>query len=170
MGLALFSERLGGCVEGAEDAGDIALRHAERRELARNRGGVRAFGGSKAAIAPPAIGWADRAAAGLGNWTQARRSVCDHDADRAAQFAFVAHAVAGDRRLTPDQKRLDDLEQLALVDWATTQFEIDRHMRADRRRGRERLQIFGVWIDGSCEFADIGEVPQCLDPARRGAG
>src|SRR5271169_2084645 len=62
MGLALFSERLGGCVEGAEDAGDIALRHAERRELARNRGGVRAFGGSKAAIAPPAIGWADRAA------------------------------------------------------------------------------------------------------------
>ena len=43
-------------------------------------------------------------------------------------------------------------------------------MSADRRRGGERLQIFRVRIDGGGEFADIGEVPQRLDPACGGAG
>src|SRR5271169_5182776 len=98
MGLALFPERLSGRIEGAEDASDVALCYTEGGKLARNRGGVRAFGGSEAAIAASAVGWADCPAAGLGNWTQARCSVRDHDASRPAQFAFVAHAVAGDGR------------------------------------------------------------------------
>src|SRR5271156_2870980 len=169
MGLALFPERLSGRIEGAEDASDGALCHTERAELARNCGGIRTFGGSEAAITASAVGWADCPAAGLGNGTEARCSVRDHDADGVAQFAFVAHTMARDRWLAPDQKSLDDFEQLALVDRAAAQFEIDRHMGADRRRGRECLQIFGMRIDGSSEFADIGEVPQSLDAARRGA-
>src|SRR6516164_7134405 len=133
MSLALFPERLRGCIEGAKDASDVALCHTERGELARNRGGTRSFGGSEAAIAASAVGWADCPAAGMGNGTKARCSVRHHHTDSATQFAFVAHAVAGDRRLAPDQKGLDDFEQLALIDWTAAQLEVDRHMGADRR-------------------------------------
>src|SRR6516162_4081776 len=166
MGLALLPERLSGRIEGAEDASDVALCHTQRGELARDCGGVRTFGGSEAAIAASAVGWADCAAAGLGNGAEARCSLRHHDANRPAQFAFVAHAVAGDRRVASDQKSLNHLEQLALVDRAATQFEINRHMGADRRRGRKRLQVFGARVDGSGEFADIGKVSQSLDAAR----
>src|SRR6516225_4441171 len=99
MDLALFPERLSCRIEGAEDTSDVAFRHTEQGELARSCGGVRTFGGSEAAIATPAVGWADCPAAGLGDGTETRCSVRDHDANRPAQFAFVAYAVAGDRRL-----------------------------------------------------------------------
>src|SRR6516225_953835 len=82
----------------------------------------------------------------------------------------MADAVPRDRRFAPDEEGFDDLEQLALVDRAPTQFEIDRHMRADRGRGRERLYIFRVRINGGCEFSDIGEVAQSLYSASGGAG
>src|SRR6516162_1955467 len=118
MGFALFPERLSRRIEGTKNAGDFALCHTERGELARDCGGVRAFGGSEAAIASSAVGWADCPAAGLGYGTEARCSVGNHDTNRPAQFTFVAHAVAGDRRLAPDQKSLNHLEQLALVDRA----------------------------------------------------
>src|SRR6516162_11603460 len=114
MGLALLPERLSGRIEGAEDASDVALYHTERGELARNCGGVRAFGGSEAAIAASAVGRTDGPTAGLGNRTEARCSLRHHDTNGATQFALVAHAVAGDRRLAPDHKRRDHLEQLAL--------------------------------------------------------
>src|SRR6516225_1871419 len=133
MGFALFPERLSRRIEGTKNAGDFALCHTERGELARDCGGVRTFGGSEAAIAASAVGWADCPAAGLGNGTKARCSVRHHHTDSATQFAFVAHAVAGDRRLAPDQKGLDDFEQLALIDWTAAQLEVDRHMGADRR-------------------------------------
>src|SRR6516162_5469628 len=92
-GLALFSERLGGGVEGPEDARDIALRHAERRELPGDSGSVRTLGRPEATVTAAAISRADRAAAGLGDGTQARCSMRDHDANRAAQLAFVTDAV-----------------------------------------------------------------------------
>src|SRR6516164_2210983 len=131
MGLALFPECLGGGVKGTEDASDIALGHAEHREFARDRGRVRALGRPEATVAAPAVSRADRAAAGLGNGAEAGCSLRDHDTDGATQFAFVAHSVSGDRRLAPDQKSLDHLEQLALIDWAAAQLEIDAHVSAD---------------------------------------
>ena len=109
MGLALLAECLGGCVEGAEDPSDIALHHAEGGEFTRDRAGIRALGRPEATIAPSTISRANRAAARLGDRTQTGRSLRNHDTDSAAQLAFVTHAVAGDRGLAPDQKRLDDL-------------------------------------------------------------
>src|SRR6516162_558582 len=170
MGLTLLPKHISGRIEGTKSASDVALCHTKRGVLARNGGGVRAFGGSKAAVATSAVGWADRPAAGLDYGTEARCSVCDHDADGAPQFALVAHAVAGDRRFASDQISLNHLEQLALIDRTSAQFEIDRHMGADRRRGRKRLQILGARVDGSSEFAEICEVPKSLDAARRGTG
>src|SRR5271166_146211 len=128
MGLAFFAERLGGCVEGAKDSSDVASRHAERGKLTRYRSSVRALGRPKAAVAAAAIGRADRAAAGLGDGTEAGCSLRHHNADGASQFAFVAYTVTGDRRLAPDQKSLDDLEQLTLVDRTAAQLKIDRHV------------------------------------------
>src|SRR5208282_1849879 len=125
MGLALFAERLGSRVEGAEDSSDIAPLHAERRELACDRSSVRTLGRPEAAVAAAAIGRADRPAAGLGDGTEAGCSLRHHNADGAAQFAFVTDAVTGDRRLAPDQKSLDDLEQLTLVDRTAAQLKID---------------------------------------------
>src|SRR6516225_2625796 len=55
MGLALFPERLSGRVERAEDPADIALGHAERRELARYGRRVWALGRPEAAIAAAAV-------------------------------------------------------------------------------------------------------------------
>src|SRR6516225_6042443 len=125
MSFAFFPNRLGSRVEGAKDPADIALRHTEREELACDRRGVRGLGRPEAAIAAAAIGRADRAAAGLRDGAKAGCSPGDHDANGAPQFAFMTDAVPGDRRLAPDQEGFDNLEELALVDRATAQLEID---------------------------------------------
>src|SRR5215471_10509667 len=147
MGLALFPEYLGGRIEGTEDPADLALRHAERGELAGDRGRIRALGRSEATIASAPISRADRAAASLRDGAKAGCAMRDHHADGAAQFAFMADTVPGDRWLAPNEEGFDDLQQLPLIDRAAAQFEIDRHMRADRRRGGERLHIFRVRIN-----------------------
>src|SRR6516165_8665005 len=123
MGLALFPERLGGGVEGPEDPRDIALRHAERGESPGDSGSVRALARPEATVTAAAISRADRAAAGLRDGTQARCPMRDHDANRAAQLAFVTDAVAWYHRLAADQKSLDDFQQLGFVDRAAAQLE-----------------------------------------------
>ena len=75
----------------------------------------------------------------MGDRAQARRAVGDHHADIAAQLALDADAVrAAITGLRPARKARDHLDELALVDRAAAQLEIDRHMVGDRRRGRQR--------------------------------
>src|SRR5271156_5607175 len=111
MLLGLFPERLGGGVESAEYPGDVTARHAERCKFAGHRSGVGAVDRSEATVAATIVGRADRAAPAVGNRTQARRPVRDHDANIAPALAIDADAVIGDRRLASGEKGLDDLEQ-----------------------------------------------------------
>src|SRR5271169_855612 len=110
MALGLLPERLGRGVEGLEYASDIAPRHAERREFARYRSGVRAGNRSKAAVTASIVRGADRTTPSVGNRTKARRAMRDHDANIAAGLAIDTDAVITDRRLASNQERLDDLE------------------------------------------------------------
>ena len=64
----------------------------------------------------------------------------------------------------------DHLEQLALVDRAAVQLEVDVDVGGDRRRGLERRDVLGRGVDDRHEVLDVGEVAQRLDPARRRAG
>ena len=139
-------------------------------EFARYRRGVGVLDGAEATIAATVVGRADRAAPAVGNRPQARRPVRDHDADIASPLAIDADAVIGDRRLASGEKGLNDLEQLTLVDRTAAQLEIDGHMGADRRRGRQRAQVFRMRIDCGRKLADFGEVAQRLNPAGGGAG
>jgi hypothetical protein len=66
--------------------------------------------------------------------------------------------------------RGDHLEQLALVDRAPVQLEVDRHVRRDRRRGRERRDEAGRGVHDAHELVDVREVPQRLDPSGGRAG
>ena len=125
---------------------------------------------AEATITATVVGRADRAAPAVRNRTQAWRPVRDHDADIASALAIDADAVIGDRRLASGEKGLNDLEQLTPVDRTAAQLEIDGHMGADRRRGRQRAQVFRMRIDCGCILAKVGEVAQRLNPAGGGAG
>ena len=70
----------------------------------------------------------------------------------------------------PCRKAVSDLEQLALVDRAAAQLEVDGDVRGDRRRGRERGDELRRGVDEARELLDVGEVPQRLDAARSRAG
>ena len=94
----------------------------------------------------------------------------DGDADSAAPFALDAHAVRRDARAAVLDGGCEDLEELAGVDRAAVQLEVDSDVRGDRRRARERLYVFGVGIDDRAVFGDVGEVAQRLDAATRRAG
>ena len=84
----------------------------------------------EAAVAAAVVGGAERAAAGVGDRTEAGGAVGDHDADVAAPLALDADAVRGDRRAAVLQEGADHLEQLALVDRAALQLEVDRDVGA----------------------------------------
>ena len=77
---------------------------------------------------------------------------------------------ADNRRPAPGQECGEHLNELALVDRAAAQLEIDRDVRRDRRRGGQRLDIVRPRIDGGDVVVDIGEIAQRLDAAGRGAG
>ena len=68
------------------------------------------------------------------------------------------------------QERRDHLEELALVDQAAAQLEVDGDVGGDRRRGRERRDELRRGVDEAGEVLDVGEVAQRLDPARGRAG
>ena len=78
----------------------------------------------------------------MGDRTEARRPE-HHHAHVAAQLAFLAHARGGNGRLAVAERGADHLEQLILVDRTALQLEIDRDVRADRRRILERMHILG---------------------------
>ena len=55
--------------------------------------------------------------------------------------------VSGMSGLRPDQQRGDHLEQLAPVDRAAAQLEVDRDVRGDRRRGGQRVDVLRAGVD-----------------------
>ena len=94
----------------------------------------------------------------------------DHHADGPAPLALGADAGGRDVRRAPVQGRGDHLEQLALVDRAPVELEVDGDVRGDRRRGGEGGDVPGRCVDDREELLDVGEVAQRLDPPGRGAG
>ena len=57
-------------------------------------------------------------------------------------------------------------EQLPPVDGAAVQFVVHHDVCRGRRRGGQRLEVFGLRVHGRGEFGDIGEVAQSLDTSR----
>jgi len=156
-------------VEGSEYPVHFGVRHAELAELVRQGGDVRGGYRAEAAVAAAAEGGADGAAAGLGDRSQAGDAAGHHDARGAAQLAVVADAVPGDPRLAARQQRGDQLEQLAFVDRAAAQLEVDRDVVGHRRGGGQRRDVLGPRVHHRGELGHVGEVAQRLDPACGGA-
>ena len=69
----------------------------------------------------------------------------------------------------PVEEGRDHLEQLALVDRAAVQLEVDGHVGGDRRRGLECRDVLRRRVDGRDELAHVGEVraPGCRRRWRR---
>src|SRR5512132_1078391 len=160
MAFALPPERLGVGVEGAEGALDLLVVHAEALQPAGERAGVRGLLGAEAAVAAAVVGGAQRAAAGVGDRPQAGRAVGDHHADVAGQLALHADAVPGHPWPAPLQERGDHLEELAAVDGAAAQLEVDRDVVADRSGVLQRRDVLRAGVDDRHELADVGEVAQ----------
>src|SRR6478609_4868005 len=111
VALALSEECLGGRVEGAEDAHDLGLAHAETAEPVGDRRRVRGVLRSEAAVATPVEARAQGAAARLGHRTEARGPVGDGDAHVPATLALDAHAVRRYPRLAFLDRGGEHLEQ-----------------------------------------------------------
>ncbi len=94
----------------------------------------------------------------------------DDDAHLAAALALDADALGRHVRRASAEVGGDHLDQLALVDGAPPQLEVDGDVVPDRGRGREGLDELGVSVDGPAELVDVAEVPERLDAARGRAG
>src|SRR5579862_4440830 len=132
MPIALLAEGPRVRVEASVDALQGMLLHAELAEATAQRRGIRCLHGAEASVAAAVIGWTERAAAGMGHRPHAGGAVRHHHADIAPELALDADAVMRNHRLPLRQKRGDQLHELALVDRAAPQLEIDRHVLGDR--------------------------------------
>ena len=126
MARCLLAERLSAGGERAERADQVALARAELVPARGKRRGVRRLHRPEAAVAAPGERRAQRAAAGLRHRAEAGRPVRHHHAGVPGALALDAHAVPADPRLAAEQVRRDHLEQLAAVDGAAAQLEVDR--------------------------------------------
>ena len=170
MRIALLPELGTGRVERAEDVVQLPFGRAETLAPAREGGRVRGLLGPEAAVAAAIVRRADRPAPGVRDRPEAGRPVRDHDADVAAPLALDADALRRDARLPPVQERAQHLEQLALVDRAPLQLEVDAHVRRDRSRRGQRRDVGRRRVHDREEVVDGREVAQRLDAARGGAG
>src|SRR5512144_2717014 len=125
MRLALPAEGGGRGVVGAEHAADLLRRGALLRQPAGEARRVRGLNRAEAAVAAAAERRTQVAAAGLRHRTQARDTARHHDADRARAVARDALAGVRDVRRSIVEKRVQHLDQLALVDRAAAQLEVD---------------------------------------------
>ena len=145
-----------------------ALVDAEQRQAPGKRRRVRRILRAEAAVTAAVVAGAEGAAAGVRDRPQARRSVGDHNADIAGELALQTNAVSRRSPACGPRERREDFEQLLLVDRAAAQFEVDRHVLADRGRRRQGVDIFGLGVHGAHQTRrDIAEVSQGLDAARR---
>src|SRR6185295_2572741 len=105
----------------------LGLAHALPLELGGHGGGVGTVLRAEAAVAPAGERRAEGAAAGLRDRAQALRAVGDGHADVAALLALDAHAVRWDLGTAALQLGGEDLEELAPVDRAAAELEVDRY-------------------------------------------
>ena len=87
--------------------------------------------------------------------------------------ALALHADAGRRGCSgarPCRNAVITSSSWRLLIGQPLQLEVDRHVRGDRRRGRERRDVLGRRVDDRDELVDVGEVLQRLDPAGGRAG
>ncbi len=106
----------------------------------------------------------------MGDGSKTWGAIGDHHARQAASLAFGADADVGDVRLAPDEERRDDLEQLALVDGAAAQLEVDGDVVGYRCRRGECVDVLRTGVDDGAVLLDVAEVAQGLDAAGGGAG
>src|SRR6266699_975987 len=131
MRFTLLAEFAGIGVETPEHPQNILVIHAKLTHLCAQRGGIGRFFRAIAAIAATRIGWADGAAPGVGDRTKAWDAPRDHHTDGAAQLALYTDAVRRRVRLALVQVGADDLEQLAFVNGAAAQLEVNKHVVGD---------------------------------------
>ncbi len=112
------------------------------------------------------VGRAKRATTRVRDRAEARRSVRDHHTHVPAQLALHADRVTGDRGSSTGEQRREDLEELALVDGAAAQLEIDLHVVRDGRRGRERVDVLRPRVHDPRELFHVPEIAERLDAAR----
>ena len=115
------------------------------------------------------MGRAQVAAAGLGDRTETGGALRHHHADGAPPLALDALAVIGDVGASAIEKSVEHFQQLALVDRAAPQFEIDLDVVVDRRRFSKRINVFRPGVNSGDELVDTGKIAQCLDAAGGGA-
>ncbi len=168
--IARLPERRCVRVERAQRAHDAVVVDAERLPLLRERVDVRALHRAEAAVAAAVVRRADGAAARLRDRAEARGAVGDHHARRAACLALEAHARRRQPRRAAVQERQHRLDELLLRDRAAAQLEVDLDVIGDRSRRLERADELGARVDERDPLLHVGEVPQRLDPAGRGAG
>ena len=63
----------------------------------------------------------------------------------------------------------ENLQELAGVDRAAVQLEVDAHVLGDRCGTLESLHVLRVGVDDGPVLRDVGEVTQSLDAAAGGA-
>src|SRR6516225_2967297 len=135
-----------------------AIRLLER--AARLRGRARRLGWAEAAEAATVVRGAQRAAARVRDGAEARRAVRDEHADAAQPLALGADALGRDLGPPAVQQRVQHLQQLLLVDGAAAQLVVDRDVRCDRRRGRERRDVLRMRVHDARVLVDVGGVLQ----------
>src|SRR5215467_1636693 len=104
------AEWLGRGVKSAERTSQGWATRAEVLPDLGHRRGVRRFHRAEAAVAAAIDARAERAAASLRHWPQARRAVRHHHADPPGAFALDAHGVPADIRPAPGEESGDHLE------------------------------------------------------------
>src|SRR5208282_4787172 len=147
MAFALLTERGRGRVEVAVDALQRLLIHAKSGKLLAQGVCVRRFHRPITSVAATVVGRAQCAATGMSDRSEARRAMRYHHADVVLEFAFDANAMRRGAGPASFEESRNYFKQLALVDRAATQLEINRNMVCNRCRGRESTNIFGSSID-----------------------
>src|SRR5262249_39551579 len=129
MRFALLAECRGPCVEGTVDLYQVQFPNAQAAEPLAQRNRVRRLLRPVATVTAAIVCRAKRAAAGVSDRAETRRAVRDHHAHVSAQLAFEADAVRRRVRLALVEEGADDFDELALVDRASLQLEIDFNVR-----------------------------------------
>ena len=156
----------------AEPVGGILLGEPQLDEPAPQRVGVvRGLGRPEAAVTPATEPRAQRAAPRPRDRAEARLALGHDDADEATPLALDAYRRVRDARHGAAQQRPDRAEELATIDRAPRQLEVDRHVVRDRMGVLERAHVLGRRVHGAHELVVLARrVAERLHPAARRAG
>src|SRR5262245_26614076 len=99
------------------------------------------------------------------NGPHTRNSASNHHANNALALTVQAHAVWWNRGRAAVNEGINYVDELILVDRATTQFEINLHVGRNRSGFLERGDVFGPCVNDRDEFLHITKIPERLDTA-----